>query len=43
MQHGCGHDLEIDVAIISDWRADVVVSLIETHEFEFLGVTDLPD
>jgi ADP-ribosyl-[dinitrogen reductase] hydrolase len=40
---GWDRDLEIDVAVISDWRADVVVSLIETHEFEFLGVTDLPD
>jgi ADP-ribosyl-[dinitrogen reductase] hydrolase len=36
-------DLEIDVGVISDWGADVVVSLIEAREFEALGVTDLPD
>lgn len=36
-------DLEIDVTIISDRRADVVVSPIEAREFEFLGVTDLPN
>jgi len=40
---GWDRDLAIDVAVISDWRADVVVSLIEAREFEFLGVTDLPN
>jgi ADP-ribosyl-[dinitrogen reductase] hydrolase len=40
---GWDRDLDIDVAAIRDWGAEMVVSLIETHEFEFLGVTDLPD
>jgi ADP-ribosyl-[dinitrogen reductase] hydrolase len=40
---GWDRDLEIDAAVISEWGADVVVSLIEAREFELLGVTDLPD
>lgn len=40
---GWDRDLEIDVAVIGDWGADVVVSLIEAREFEFLDVTDLPN
>jgi ADP-ribosyl-[dinitrogen reductase] hydrolase len=39
---GWDRDLEVDIAAISDWGADVVVSLIETREFEFLDVTELP-
>jgi ADP-ribosyl-[dinitrogen reductase] hydrolase len=39
---GWDRDLESDVAAIRDWGAEVVVSLIETSEFEFLEVTDLP-
>ena len=39
---GWDRDLDIDVAAIRDWRAEVVVSLIETWEFEFLEGTDLP-
>ena len=38
---GWDRDLDIDVAAIRDWGAEVVVSLIETGEFEFLQVTDL--
>ncbi len=39
---GWDGDLDIDVAMIRDWGAEVVVSLIETHEFELLEVLDLP-
>src|SRR5665213_2553301 len=39
---GWDRDLDIDVAAIRDWGAEVVVSLIETWEFELLEVTDLP-
>jgi ADP-ribosyl-[dinitrogen reductase] hydrolase len=39
---GWDRDLDIDVVAIRDWRAEVVVSLIETWEFELLKVTDLP-
>jgi ADP-ribosyl-[dinitrogen reductase] hydrolase len=35
-------DLETDVGAIRDWRADIVVSLIETKEFELLEVADQP-
>ncbi len=35
-------DLDIEVGIIRDWGAVVVVSLIETSEFELLDVLDLP-
>jgi protein-tyrosine phosphatase len=34
-------DLEKDLIVIADWRADAVVTLIEDHEFELLGVPQL--
>ncbi len=34
-------DLEADLNIIAEWRADAVVTLIEDHEFQMLGVTQL--
>jgi hypothetical protein len=34
-------DLAADLAVIADWRPDVVVSLIEDHEPGLLGVPDL--
>lgn len=34
-------DLELDLRSILDWRASVVVTLLETHEFALLGVPDL--
>lgn len=40
---GWDRDLDLDIALIRDWGAEVVVSLIETAEFEFLEVTALPD
>jgi ADP-ribosyl-[dinitrogen reductase] hydrolase len=39
---GWDRDLDIDVAAIRDWGAEVVVSLIESWEFELLEVTELP-
>jgi protein-tyrosine phosphatase len=36
-------DLETDLAVIRKWGAEVVVSLLERHEFEFLDVTAMPD
>jgi ADP-ribosyl-[dinitrogen reductase] hydrolase len=39
---GWDRDLGIDVGVIRDWGAEVVVSLIETWEFELLGVIELP-
>jgi len=39
---GWDRDLDIDVRAIRDWGAEVVVSLIETWEFEFLEVMDIP-
>ena len=35
-------DLAADVAAIRDWGASAVVTLIEEHEFEMLGVSALP-
>ena len=40
---GWARDLEADVAAIRDWGASAVVTLIEDHEFEMLGVESLPD
>jgi ADP-ribosyl-[dinitrogen reductase] hydrolase len=40
---GWNRDLDIDVAAIRDWRAEVIASLIETWEFELLEVTNLPN
>jgi protein-tyrosine phosphatase len=42
-ERGWDRDLDIDVAAIRDWGAQVVVSLIEKREFEFLEVIDLPN
>jgi ADP-ribosyl-[dinitrogen reductase] hydrolase len=39
---GWDRDLDIDVSAIRAWGAEVVVSLIETSEFELLKVKDLP-
>jgi ADP-ribosyl-[dinitrogen reductase] hydrolase len=39
---GWDRDLKIDVGVMRDWGAEVVVSLIETSEFEMLDVVDLP-
>ncbi len=35
-------DLELDVARIRDWGAELVLTLVETHEFELLAVPHLP-
>jgi protein-tyrosine phosphatase len=35
-------DLDADLDAIRDWGAQVVVTLIEDHEFDLLRVTDLP-
>lgn len=40
---GWDRDLDIDVAIIREWGAEVVVSLIEASEFKLLAVVDLPE
>jgi hypothetical protein len=39
---GWARDLATDVAAIRDWGASAVVTLIEEHEFEMLGVPTLP-
>jgi protein-tyrosine phosphatase len=39
---GWDRDLDIDLAAIRAWGAEVVVSLIEAEEFELLEVTALP-
>jgi ADP-ribosyl-[dinitrogen reductase] hydrolase len=36
-------DLERDIAAIQTWGADIVVSLIESHEFLLLGIVQLPE
>jgi len=36
-------DLAEDLAMVSDWQPDLIVSLVELHEFEFLGVGQLPE
>ena len=36
-------DLETDLASIIEWGATVLVTLIETHELEVLGVSNLPE
>lgn len=36
-------DLATDIAAIREWGASAVVTLIETHELEMLGVQALPD
>jgi ADP-ribosyl-[dinitrogen reductase] hydrolase len=35
-------DLDLDLQAIRDWGAGALVSLIEGHEFNLLGVPDLP-
>jgi len=35
-------DLEEDLLIVKDWSPDQVISLVEFHEFEGLGVPELP-
>jgi len=40
---GWQRDLATDIAAIRDWAASAVVTLIEDHEFEMLGVEGLPD
>ncbi len=39
---GWRRDLEIDVAAIRAWGAEIVVTLIEDHELKLLAVTALP-
>ena len=36
-------DLELDLDVVAQWRADAVVTLIEVHEFKLLGVIGLGD
>ena len=36
-------DLATDIAAVRDWGASAVVTLIEAHEFEMLGVQALPE
>ena len=36
-------DLDIDLEVIREWGAGVVVTLLEDHEFELLHVRQLPD
>lgn len=40
---GWNRDLDIDLAAIRDWGAEIVVSLVENHEFLLLDVVRLPD
>ena len=40
---GWARDLATDIAAIREWGASAVVTLIEEHEFEMLGVQALPD
>ena len=36
-------DLAEDILLISDWAPDRIVSLVESQEFEYLGVPQLPE
>jgi len=40
---GWARDLATDIAAIREWGASSVVTLIEAHEFEMLGVPALPE
>jgi ADP-ribosyl-[dinitrogen reductase] hydrolase len=40
---GWDRDLDIDLAAIHDWGAEVVVTLVEQHELALLQVLSLPD
>ena len=46
-QHNDGvhrpRELSEDLAMVSEWQPDLVISLIELHEFDFLGVAQLPE
>ena len=35
-------NLQKDLAVVADWSPSAVISLIESHEFDLLGVSDLP-
>lgn len=35
-------DLDLDLQVIRDWKADALVTLIEAFEFELLSVPELP-
>ena len=35
-------DIQADLGIVDSWRPDLVISLVEIHEFSMLGVADLP-
>lgn len=41
--HRWERDLETDLDVIADWRPAAIVTLIEDHEFDMLGVPDLGD
>ncbi|MHC8598394.1 cyclin-dependent kinase inhibitor 3 family protein [Arenicellales bacterium IMCC55707] len=36
-------NLDEDLMLIRDWRPDQVISLVEAHEFNHLGVSELPE
>jgi ADP-ribosyl-[dinitrogen reductase] hydrolase len=36
-------NLDMDLRVVLDWQARVLVSLIEAHEFELLNVPELPE
>ena len=36
-------DLSEDLAMVCEWQPDLVISLVELHEFDFLGVAQLPE
>ena len=40
---GWDRDLDTDLAAIREWGAEVVVTLVERHELQFLKVSSLPD
>ena len=40
---GWARDLATDIAVIREWGASAVVTLLEEHEFERLGVRALPE
>ncbi len=36
-------NLDEDLMLIRDWRPDQIISLVETHEFDYLGISQLPE
>jgi ADP-ribosyl-[dinitrogen reductase] hydrolase len=40
---GWDRDLDTDLAVIREWGAEVVVTLVERHELQFLKVSSLPN